>query len=288
MKLLSCQKFRSGVRIELVCGKRALDHLSRVWEQNHQISNLLSAKAGETAGAVARLLEENQTLKGRLAALEDTRFAALAEQYRDAGDLLLFEEGLSPDSLRRLAAAVLETCGGRCACFSGQDGSGVPLCHRPGGRRPAGADPHPEPGPVRAGRRQAQLRPGLRPGGAVRHPGLFRRPLIPSLPPSGKEVLWTTRCTSCFGSFDLRLPGLADGDRPGRRPQAPAAQPRLSQRPLLPGLWTGRRPLCHFPAGAALRPLLFVPGRHDPGHRPGAVHRPAAGTHLPSEVVGLF
>ena len=124
VKLLSCQKFRSGVRIELVCGKRALDHLSRVWEQNHQISNLLSAKAGETAGAVARLLEENQTLKGRLAALEDTRFAALAEQYRDAGDLLLFEEGLSPDSLRRLAAAVLETCGGRCACFSGQDGSG--------------------------------------------------------------------------------------------------------------------------------------------------------------------
>ena len=124
VKLLSCQKFRSGVRIELVCGKRALDHLSRVWEQNHQISNLLSAKAGETAGAVARLLEENQTLKGRLAALEDTRFAALAEQYRDAGDLLLFEEGLFPDSLRRLAAAVLETCGGRCACFSGQDGSG--------------------------------------------------------------------------------------------------------------------------------------------------------------------
>ena len=124
VKLLSCQKFRSGVRIELVCGKRALDHLSRVWEQNHQISNLLSAKTGETAGAVARLLEENQALKGRLSAMEDARFAALAGQYRDAGDLLLFEEGLSPDGLRRLAAAVLETCGGRCACFSGQDGSG--------------------------------------------------------------------------------------------------------------------------------------------------------------------
>ena len=69
-------------------------------------------------------LEENQALKGRLSAMEDARFAALAGQYRDAGDLLLFEEGLSPDGLRRLAAAVLETCGGRCACFSGQDGSG--------------------------------------------------------------------------------------------------------------------------------------------------------------------
>lgn len=124
VKLLSCQKFRSGVRIELVCGRRALEYLSSIWAQNHQVSNLLSAKAGETAGAVSRLLEENHLLKGRLAALEDARFAALAGQYRDAGDLLLFEEGLSPDSLRRMAAAVLETCGGRCACFSGQDGSG--------------------------------------------------------------------------------------------------------------------------------------------------------------------
>ena len=107
-----------------MCGTRALEYLSRIWAQNHQVSNLLSAKAGETAGAVARLLEENQALKGRLAALEDARFAALAGQYQGAGDLLLFEEDLSPDSLRRLAAAVLETCGGRCACFSGRDGSG--------------------------------------------------------------------------------------------------------------------------------------------------------------------
>ena len=33
---------------------------------------------------------------------------------------------------------------------------------------------------------------------------------------------------------------------------------------------------------------LMPQGLLDPGHRPGAVHRPAAGTHLPSEVVGLF
>ena len=63
-------------------------------------------------------------LLGRYIVLYYGSFAALAGQYRDAGDLLLFEEGLSPDGLRRLAAAVLETCGGRCACFSGQDGSG--------------------------------------------------------------------------------------------------------------------------------------------------------------------
>ena len=124
VKLLSMEKFREGVRIELVCGGRAFRYLSRAAEQNSQVSNFLSAKVFETAGAVAKLLSKNESLKARLMALEEDRFAALAEQYAGAGDVLLFEDGLSPDSLRRLCDAVLHTCGGRCACFSGTDGWG--------------------------------------------------------------------------------------------------------------------------------------------------------------------
>ena len=56
--------------------------------------------------------------------LEDAHFAALAAEYAGAGDVVLFEEGLSPDALRRLCDAVLHTCGGRCACFSGGEGRG--------------------------------------------------------------------------------------------------------------------------------------------------------------------
>ena len=124
VKLLSAQKFREGVRIELVCGGRALAYLGRVMEQNHQISNLLSAKPLETAAAARRLLEENAALKSRLIEAEQARFAALAEERAGAGDTTLFESGLSPDALRRLCDAVLQRCGGRCACFSGADGQG--------------------------------------------------------------------------------------------------------------------------------------------------------------------
>ncbi len=124
VKLLSAQKFREGVRIELVCGNRAFRYLSGVMEQNARVSHLLSAKVFETGAAVERLLTENETLKARLACLEDARFTALAGQYAGAGDILLFEDGLSPDSLRRLCDAVLHSCGGRCACFSGDDSSG--------------------------------------------------------------------------------------------------------------------------------------------------------------------
>ena len=124
IKLLSMQKFREGVRIELVCGGRAFRYVNRVFAQNAQVSHLLSAKVFETGAAVGRLLEENAGLKSRLMSLEESRFAALARQYAGAGDVVHFEEGLSSDSLRRLCDAVLHTCGGRCACFTGSDSTG--------------------------------------------------------------------------------------------------------------------------------------------------------------------
>lgn len=124
VKLLSVQKFREGARIELVCGGRAMRYVNGILGQNRQVSNLLSAKPFETGSAVRRLLEENAALKSRVLSMEDGHFSALAQRYAGAGDVLLFEQGLSPDSLRRLCDKVLHTCGGRCACFSGGEDQG--------------------------------------------------------------------------------------------------------------------------------------------------------------------
>ena len=119
VKLLSCQKFHKGVRIEMLAGGRAMEYLTQVHDQNRQISGLLSAKPLETAAAAARLQQELAGSKFRAGQLEDQLFAQRAEGLRGAGDVLLFEENLRPDSLRRLTDAILGTCGGRCAVFSG-------------------------------------------------------------------------------------------------------------------------------------------------------------------------
>ena len=124
IKLLSVQKFRSGVRVELLCGRRALRLLSDRKEQNDAISVLLSAKPEETARAVERLLAENERLKGTVYAMQEGHVARKAKELTGAGDVLLVEDGLDSDGVRRLCAAVLETCGGRCAVFSGSDGEG--------------------------------------------------------------------------------------------------------------------------------------------------------------------
>lgn len=122
VKLISCQKFRSGVRLELLCGDRAARYLSALWLQNLQVSQALSAKPTETGVAALRMKEELAASKTRCGDLESQLFALRAEEYRDAGNVLLFEPALSPDSLRRLTVAIGEVCGGRCTVFAGQDG----------------------------------------------------------------------------------------------------------------------------------------------------------------------
>ena len=66
VKLLSAVKFHDGIRMEMICGKRVLDYLNMVNEQNHQISMKLSAKMDRTADAVQRLQDENFRMKCRL------------------------------------------------------------------------------------------------------------------------------------------------------------------------------------------------------------------------------
>ena len=123
VKFLSVQRFRDGVRIELLCGGRALRYLSSCWEQSLHIAQALSVKPTASFAGVERLLTELSALKQRCARLEESVFAQTAAQYEGKGDVLLFEDEMSGDSLRKLCDAVASTCGGRCAVFAGTDGA---------------------------------------------------------------------------------------------------------------------------------------------------------------------
>ncbi|MBS1337653.1 MAG: alanyl-tRNA editing protein, partial [Oscillospiraceae bacterium] len=122
VKFIGWQKFRDGVRLELLCGQRALEYLSLSWQQNSAVGRELSVKPDKTAQAVERLLGEVQSLKARCAGLEEAEFHRLAEEHRGAGNVLLVQPPMEPDSVRRLCDAVSRTCSGRCAVFAGTDG----------------------------------------------------------------------------------------------------------------------------------------------------------------------
>lgn len=124
IKIVSAQSYKGGTRISLLCGTRAFaDHCAK-FESVHAISTLLSAKPDETVQAVERLLRENEALRAEKAALENRLFALRAQGLAGAQNALVFEEALSPDSLRRLCTALCAVCPGVAAAFSGSDAEG--------------------------------------------------------------------------------------------------------------------------------------------------------------------
>ncbi len=122
VKVLSCQKFREGVRLEILCGKRALDFLSAVYEQDRVVGQALSVKPLDTAAAVERLAGELEAAKARMTRLEDEVFAAVAAEQTGRGDVVLFQPPMRPDGARKLADAVAGTCGGLASVFAGPEG----------------------------------------------------------------------------------------------------------------------------------------------------------------------
>lgn len=118
VKFLSVVKFRQGVRVEMISGKRVIDYFSKIAKENSKVSVLLSAKPQETSKAVERLQEENFRLKGKILDMEEEIFKAEAEKWEGAGSVLIFKKNLEADSVRKLTDAVMQTCCGCCAVFS--------------------------------------------------------------------------------------------------------------------------------------------------------------------------
>ena len=77
-------------------------------------SDLESIERAEDRERFRQTLEEMGQLKLQLSQTTKELYAALAEAHRGKGDVLLFRE--SGDA-GKLACAVAETCGGKCAVF---------------------------------------------------------------------------------------------------------------------------------------------------------------------------
>lgn len=127
VKLLSCVKFHEGVRIEMVCGKRAMDLLGGVYHQNRQVSQTFSAKLLETGGAAKRVNDSLNAEKARAAELEKRLFTTIAQGYAGQSLGIHFEENLSPVQNRLLCDAIAEQAG-IAVTLSGSDKTRYSLC----------------------------------------------------------------------------------------------------------------------------------------------------------------
>ena len=128
VKLISAIPCRGGTRMEMACGRRALAILNHAFDQNRQVSQAFSAQITETGAAARRMNEVLSEQKYRIAGLEKQIFLGIAAGYSGKGDVVHFEEGLDNTAVRELADAIVETCGGTAAVFSGNDAEGYAFC----------------------------------------------------------------------------------------------------------------------------------------------------------------
>ena len=133
IKILSCTALRGGVRLEMVCGSRAYGYISKIFEENRQVSQLFSAPMDATAEAARRTNDALTAEKARSAGLQNRILDTVAESYVNFGNVLHFEPGLDGGALRGLAERIGKVCGGRAAVFSGNDGAFSYCLAQPGG-----------------------------------------------------------------------------------------------------------------------------------------------------------
>ena len=140
VKLFTVVKFHQGVRIEMACGRKALEYLTAVYDQNRQVSQAFSARILETGAAARQMNDLLAKDKYTITGLQRQLFDGIAKSYVNYGDVVHFESGLESALVRELADRIADTCGGTAAVFSGSDEAGYSFClvAREGDLRPLG------------------------------------------------------------------------------------------------------------------------------------------------------
>ncbi|AKL95843.1 alanyl-tRNA synthetase AlaS [Clostridium aceticum] len=113
IKIRKWEKNKSNLRIEFICGSRALEDFYWKNIQINEVSNLLSVKDIETQDAVTRLYQEhrelNKTLKSLKKSLLDYRVKELHLSAREAGGYFLVVkefEGEDFKDIKTIASAL--------------------------------------------------------------------------------------------------------------------------------------------------------------------------------------
>lgn len=114
VKFLSMIHYKGGVRISLLCGKRAVEDYERKRDQVQKISVLLSARPGEIPRAVEKLKDEEAKLQEKLVAAYDKLIASEVRDIKEGdGDIFILEPDFEAIQLRHLVNRLLEEKKGR-------------------------------------------------------------------------------------------------------------------------------------------------------------------------------
>ncbi len=125
IKIIRILRERSGIRLTILCGSRALAYMQTLQKAAEDVSHLTNMPREEIAAGTARILEDNDKLRQREAQLEAMMTAVLARSVPPGQkEVFLFAEGLGNLAQRRLVNTLCESHEGYCGVWIGNDQDG--------------------------------------------------------------------------------------------------------------------------------------------------------------------
>ena len=103
IKVIGWQKYKAGVRVSILCGRRALAEENILMRQVKESSVALSCKQHETAEAVIRLMAERDQLRYKAEQLGLRVFDMLAAQEEHNAVRVVACDALAPGAVRKAA-----------------------------------------------------------------------------------------------------------------------------------------------------------------------------------------
>ena len=137
IKVMGWQKYKSGVRVSILCGRRALAEENILQEQVRRTGVALSCKQHEAADAVERLLAERDQLRLKQEQLGMRLFDMMAAQEEGNAVRVVACDVLSPGAVRKAAGKL--SAGARMALVlvPREEGWNFALCSENEDVRPA-------------------------------------------------------------------------------------------------------------------------------------------------------
>ena len=125
IKLIGLQNYKGGVRVSMLCGFRAMEDYNEKAESVKAISIMLSAKENEVAQEVAKLKEELQAQKNKVADMQKMLLQYKANEIEANQDLVMvFDSELDGNNPRELMNMILDKNTEVAAVFAGDDHRG--------------------------------------------------------------------------------------------------------------------------------------------------------------------
>lgn len=122
IKVISSANYKSGVRVVLQIGQKALDDYREKNKSVHEISALLKAKTDDVTPAVERVLAQLQDARYKYSAVKKEIFAVKAASA-SGEKFIAFDDGGDAEDARVFSDMLAENCG-IAAVFSGNDDIG--------------------------------------------------------------------------------------------------------------------------------------------------------------------